>query len=84
MYEIVLSPPAERELRRLPKEQATRIAVRLRELQREPRPPGCRKLSGSSNTYRVRVGPLRIVYAIDDRGSRVRVVRIRQRSDAYR
>lgn len=84
MYEVTLSSPAQRELRRLPKEQATRVAVRLRELQREPRPPGCRKLRGTSDEYRMRVGPLRIVYSVDDAARTIRIFRIRPRGDAYR
>lgn len=84
MYEVILSRRAQRELQRLPPEHLNRIARRLRELEQEPRPSGCRKLSGSTSDYRVRVGTLRIVYTIDDDLRVVRVFRIRPRGDAYR
>lgn len=84
MYEVILSRRAQRELQRLPPEHLNRIARRLRELEQEPRPSGCRKLSGSTSDYRVRVGALRIVYTIDDDSRIVRVFRIRPRGDAYR
>lgn len=84
MYEVILSRRALRELQRLPPEHLNRIARRLRELEQEPRPSGCRKLSRSTSDYRVRVGTLRIVYTIDDDLRVVRVFRIRPRGDAYR
>ncbi len=31
-----------------------------------PRPDGCRKMQGSKNAYRIRVGDYRIVYTVDD------------------
>jgi mRNA interferase RelE/StbE len=84
MYDVILSRRAQRELQRLPPELLNRISHRLRELEQEPRPQGCRKLSGSTSDYRVRVGALRIVYTIDDGSRVVRIFRIRPRGDAYR
>jgi len=49
-----------------------------------PRPYGCRKLTGSDRDWRIRVGDYRIVYEIDDQVREVRVMRIRHRREAYR
>ena len=38
----------------------------LRALADEPRPPGCRKLASSANSFRLRVGEYRILYEVDD------------------
>lgn len=84
MYEAYLERAAERDLKRLvPSELEEAIAV-IRALGEEPRPPGCRKLSGSKNDWRIRMGDRRIVYEIDDGARAVRVMRVRHRREAYR
>ena len=50
----------------------------------DPRPPGCVKLQGESELYRVRVGDHRIVYQIQDAALVVLVVRIGNRREIYR
>ena len=54
------------------------------ELAHDPRPPGCLKIIGADDAYRVRVGDYRIVYQIEDRILVVYVIRIAHRSDVYR
>ena len=52
-------------------------------LELEPRPAGCRKLTGESR-YRVRVGDYCIVYEVRDRELLVLVLRVAHRRDVYR
>jgi mRNA interferase RelE/StbE len=49
----------------------------------DPRPPGCRKLVGSQDRWRVRVGDYRIIYTIDDAGQLVQIAAVSHRSKAY-
>ena len=56
MYEVVLERRAERDIKRLPEETFYRIVPQLKALSENPRPPGCRKITGSKNDWRVRVG----------------------------
>ena len=49
-----------------------------------PRPPGCIKLTGEDNVWRVRVGDYRILYEILDQRLSILVIRIADRRDAYR
>lgn len=49
----------------------------------DPRPSGCRKLAGTSDRYRVRVGDYRIVYRIDDGKVTVLVLVIGHRREVY-
>jgi mRNA interferase RelE/StbE len=63
--------------------------VRARELGdyvpwEEVKPPGCTKLTGEDDTYRVRVGVYRIVYEVLDKRLLVHIVRIGHRRDVYR
>ncbi len=84
MYEVYLEGAAERDLRRLPAETFHRIVPRIRALSENPRPPGCRKLTGSENDWRIRIGAYRVVYEIDESEEVVRVFRVRHRREAHR
>jgi len=61
-----------------------RLVARIRALARQPRPPGCEKLSGGTDRYRVRHGPFRVVYSVDDGSQLVMIVKIGHRRDVYR
>ena len=84
MYKVLLERSAERDLRRLPTEIHDRVIAAIQGLARQPRPPGCRKLTGSKNDWRIRVGDYRVVYEIADEIRIVRVNRIRHRREVYR
>ena len=83
-YTIVLRPRARRDLKRLPQDVLRRVNARIRSLADDPRPSGVEKLSGSDNSYRIRVGPYRILYEIRDIVLVVCVVRVRRRRESYR
>lgn len=84
MYEVLLERRAERDLRRLSAEIFHRVVAEIKELAQTPRPPGCRKLTGSENDYRVRVGDYRILYEINDEDRMVRILRVGHRREVYR
>ena len=84
MYEVLLETHAERDLRKLEQKLFDRLIKGIRSLGQDPRPPGCRKLSGSRSDWRIRIGDYRVLYEIDDRSRVVRVLRIRDRKEAYR
>ena len=84
MYRVLLERAAEKDLRKLPPNIHDRIIAAIRGLAANPRPPGCRKLVGSKNDWRIRVGDYRVLYEIADAIRVVRVNRVRHRRDAYR
>lgn len=84
MYEVYLERTAERDLKRLSAENFHRIILKIKALAENPRPSGCRKLSGSKRDWRIQVGDYRIIYEIDDRSKAVRAMRVRHRREAYR
>ena len=83
-YRVELSRAAARQVKRLPAEVRGRILARLEALAEDPRPPGVRKLSGTENGYRVRVGVYRILYQVQDDRLVVLVVRVGHRRAVYR
>ena len=74
---------AAKELEAIPRKDRQRIISRIQELQSDPRPSGCEKLSGEEK-YRLRQGDYRILYEILDRELIVTVVKIGNRREVYR
>ncbi|MGA2742416.1 MAG: type II toxin-antitoxin system RelE/ParE family toxin [Bryobacteraceae bacterium] len=66
-YRVVLTASAEKELHSLPAKAISRIVPSLERLASVPRPPGCKKLKGGHNEWRVRVGDYRVVSRLTTR-----------------
>ena len=84
MYRVLLERAAEKDLSRLASEIHHRVITAIQALAARPRPLGCRKLAGSKNDWRIRVGDYRVVYEIADEIRIVRVNRVRHRREVYR
>lgn len=80
-YELRVKPSVAKDLRGIPKADVRRILSRMRALRDDPRAPGCEKLSGNSDLYRVRQGVYRIIYAILEAQVVVEVVKVGHRSE---
>ncbi|MGH3660851.1 MAG: type II toxin-antitoxin system RelE family toxin [Micromonosporaceae bacterium] len=83
-YRIDLSPAAERQLRKLDRQDARRLAPAIQQLAVDPRPRGYRALTGRPGEFRIRVGDWRVVYEIADRVLRVLVLVIAHRREVQR
>jgi mRNA interferase RelE/StbE len=83
-YRIEWKASAVRELKRLDRSVISRIAEAVGHLAQRPFPQGCRKLKGSADTYRIRVGDYRVVYEVVEHRLVIEVVRVRHRKDVYR
>jgi len=81
-YHVVIHHAPERALDRLPSPIAARIERRIDALADQPRPPGCKKLTGL-DAWRIRVGDYRVIYQIHDDRLIVLVVRIGHRREVY-
>jgi mRNA interferase RelE/StbE len=84
VFEVFLERAAEADLKRLSKENFNRLIPHIRFRAQDPRPSGCRKLSGSPNDWRNRIGDYRVLYEIDDKRKTVKVFRVKHRREAYR
>lgn len=83
-YQVVFTRSARKELERLPTVIADRVLTRVQALATNPRPRGCRLLSGADSLWRIRIGDYRVLYEIQDEGEMVDILAIRHRGDAYR
>jgi len=83
-FSIHYRPGVPRDMARLPKAVLRRVDKAIISLSTNPRPPGSRKLVGSTGLWRVRVSDWRIVYEIDDARRVVEVQIVAHRKDVYR
>jgi mRNA interferase RelE/StbE len=84
VYEILLERRAEKDLKKLPSVLFQRIIEKIQSLAENPKPQGSRKITGSKNDWRIRIGDYRAIYEIDKKEKRVKIMRIRHRREAYR
>jgi mRNA interferase RelE/StbE len=84
VYQVVIERRVEKEMDRLAQQIHRRVLEAILGLASNPRPPGCRKLAGNVNDWRIRVGDYRIIYQIADAVRVVRVNCVRHRREVYR
>ena len=82
-YEIYFKESVEKDFRTIPKKDLKKIIRRIEELSEDPRPPGHEKLTGQER-YRVRQGPYRIIYSVQDKELTIWIVKVGHRKDVYR
>ena len=83
-YAVEIKRSARKTLLALPHQVRQRIRTAIDELGSEPRPDGSRKLVGSDNLYRRRVGDYRIIYEVHDDRLVVLVIKLGHRREVYR
>ena len=83
-YKIEISRTAEKQLKKLSKDDQKRVVAAILDLAENPLPKGSRKLTGFEDVYRIRVGHFRILYSCVARTLIVIVLKIGHRKDVYR
>lgn len=81
-YTVLLSLKAQKQLDKLSDNIAEPIIQAISELEKNPRPAGCKKLKGRDG-YRIRVGNYRVIYEIVDTELIVDVITLGHRKDIY-
>ena len=79
-YSIVLEKPAQKFLKRLSKEEKSRI---LKALQKLPK-GDVKAMQGYRGYYRLRVGDYRVIYTIDNGELLIMVIDVGNRGDIYK
>ena len=83
-FTIEIKPSAGKELDALDDALFARVDRKILALAQNPRPPGCKKLRGYKNLWRIRVGEWRVLYTLDDAAQLISVTRIAHRREVYR
>ena len=81
-YDVELKPRAIKDLRKIPKDQASRIADTLENVA-DGMKGDVKRLTNFTPEYRPRVGEYRVLFEIEE-GARIVVYRVRHRREAYR
>lgn len=79
---IILSPRAEKQLRKLSKVNQIIIANKIRSISKSAEVPGEKRLKEYKNIYRVRIGDYRIVYKKTTK--ELYIILIGHRKDIYK
>jgi mRNA interferase RelE/StbE len=82
-YSLEIKQSAQKELDALDDGVFTRIDRKILALADNPRPPGCKKLRGYKDQWRIRIGDWRVVYFIDDGAKLVTIMRVAHRREVY-
>ncbi len=83
-YRVEVSATAEKQIRKLPREDQLRVLQAIRPLATEPTPPGSRKVRGYADVFRIRVGTYRILYRVEGRRLLIIILKIGHRREIYR
>ena len=83
-YSIEVSQTAERQLRKLPAQDCSRLLTSIAGLSIDPKPRGCRKLRGYDDVFRIMVGTFRVIYSIKEAKIVVIILKVGHRRDVYR
>ena len=83
-YNIEISATAERQLRKINKQDQLRVLHTIQGLSQVPYPKGCRKLRGCQNIYRIREGNYRVIYSVEAERLSVLIIKAGHRKDVYK
>jgi len=86
LFDIVISNRARKSLRRLPQQYARRAILAFEALKQNPAPVPeyeVKKLHGLRDTFRIRIGEIRIEYEVGWESKRISILAVEFRSRAY-
>jgi mRNA interferase RelE/StbE len=83
-YQIKFRASALKEILSLPEKLSSRVQSAIEGLSENPRPFGYIKLHGFENLFRIRVGDIRVIYAIEEEIKIIEIRTIGNRREIYR
>jgi mRNA interferase RelE/StbE len=83
-YHVKVKRSAAKALKKIPKADQKRIAVKIDSLAEDLPNPDTTKMKGNNPFHRIRVGEYRIIYEIQEDILLILVVKIGHRKDIYR
>lgn len=82
-YTLNFTRQALKELEKIDEPFYSNIKQSIVALTINPRPPGCKKLKGTSMDYRIRIGNYRVIYTIFDKELIIDIITLGHRKDVY-
>jgi mRNA interferase RelE/StbE len=84
MYQVQLTKRAEKNLLKADRRYLENLRDHINKLRKNPYPHGCKKLEGSENEYRLRVGIYRILYVVQNEILLITVIDVDNRGSIYK
>ena len=84
LYELFIERRAEKDLKKVDASLFSLIVEKIKSLSENPHPAGSRKLSGSQNDWRIRIGDYRVLHEIDNKARTIKIMRVKHRREVYR
>ena len=83
-FRVEVSATAEKQIRKLGRDDQIRVLRTIRSLATESAPTGSRKIRGYDDVFRIRVGTYRILYRIEGRRLLIIILKVGHRREIYR
>jgi mRNA interferase RelE/StbE len=83
-YELYIERRAEKDLKKLETALFSEIVAKIKGLVDNPHPQGSKKIAGSHNDWRIRIGNYRVLYEIDNKTKKIKIMRVKHRREVYR
>jgi len=82
-FSVYILRSAQKQLAKINRQDRLRIISSIKMLAENPRPEGCKKLSGRP-AWRIRIGSYRVLYEIHDKRLLVLVISVGHRKNIYK
>ncbi len=84
-YELEIAKSVEKDLKKIAQKMRPVLFDSIEELASNPFPESkYKKLKGTVNSFRLRVGNYRILYDVDNNSMKITIYRVRHRKDVYK
>jgi mRNA interferase RelE/StbE len=83
-YRLEVKKKAIKELAKVRPDMGLKLLASIDSLASNPKPRQSHKLSGSTDSYRLRVGDYRVLYQIDNNAKIITVYQVGHRREVYR
>ncbi len=84
LFEIQWKASAKKELKKIDRVEIPKILKEIEKLILEPYPINHKKILGTENIFRIKIGNYRVVYSIINNELIIEIIRVRHRKDVYR
>jgi len=84
MYSLEFKVVVLKDFNQIPVNEKNKLLNKIQQLKSDPRPIGCRKLTGRDLDYRIRYGNYRVIYQIIEKEKKLIIIHVGHRKDIYK
>ena len=84
LFNIHWKTSAKKELKKIDKIEIPKILNEIEKLSIEQHPINHKKIIGTDNIFRIKIGNYRVIYSIENQKLIIEIIRVRHRKEVYR